>query len=138
MPAPIHDRVLTELDYARLASLLARLTARGHIDAAHGAHDLLDMAPTLPGRAAPPDLVTMRSHVQLRDETGRDLELRLVYPAEADAAHGHISVLSPLGLSLLGCREGETIQWQGPDRLVHEGTIARILYQPEAAGDYGS
>lgn len=133
-----HERVLTELDHARLVGLLTRLTARGYVEADHEAHDLLDMAPTLPGQEAPPDLVTMRTRIQLRDDAGQERELRLVYPAEADAAHGYISVLSPLGLALLGCREGQTVQWQGRDRVVHQGTIVKIVYQPEAAGDYGT
>ncbi|AOB31381.1 hypothetical protein AKI39_12825 [Bordetella sp. H567] len=138
MHAPLHERILTELDHARLAGLLTRLTARGYVEASHDAHDLLDTTPILPGRAVPPDIVTMRTRIRLRDDAGQERALRLVYPAEADAGHGDISVLSPLGLSLIGCRMGQTIQWQGPDRVVHRGTVAEILYQPEAAGDYGT
>jgi regulator of nucleoside diphosphate kinase len=138
MHALTHERVLTELDHARLVGLLARLTASRHLDATHSAHDLFDMAPTLPGHAVPPDLITMRTRIRLRDDAHQEHELTLVYPAEADAAHGCISVLSPLGLSLIGCREGQTVQWQGADRVVHQGTIAKVLYQPEAAGDYGA
>jgi regulator of nucleoside diphosphate kinase len=137
MHAPAHERVLTELDHARLVGLLARLTASRHLEATQSAHDLVETAPTLPAQAVPPDLITMRTRIQLCDDAGREHELTLAYPAEANAAQGHISVLSPLGLSLLGCREGQTIQWQGPDRVVHHGTVARILYQPEAAGDFG-
>ncbi|ARP86076.1 GreA/GreB family elongation factor [Bordetella genomosp. 9] len=138
MHVSAEERVLSELDHARLVGLLTRLTASRHDDATQDAHDLLVTAPTVPGPAVPPDLVTMRTRLLLRGEDNGEQELTLVYPAEADAAHGCISVLSPLGLSLIGCREGQTIQWQGRDRVVHTSTIAKILYQPEAAGDYGT
>ncbi len=133
-----HERALTELDHARLAGLLARLTATRHVDRAHGAHDLLDSTPVLSNAAIPPDLVTMRSRIVLRADVAQEYALTLVYPAEADPAQGYISVLSPLGLSLLGCRAGQDIEWRGPDQVMHRGTVARILYQPEAAGDYGT
>ena len=106
-------------------------------DPNQNAHDLFDTIITVPGQSIPPDIVTMRSRVRLRDDASQERELSLVYPDETDVAGGRISVLSPLGLSMLGCRKGQTIQWQGPDRIRHEGVIAEILYQPEAAGDYG-
>ncbi|ANN68492.1 GreA/GreB family elongation factor [Bordetella bronchialis] len=132
------ERLLSELDHVRLVGLLTRLTASRHDDATQDAHDLIVTSPTVPGTAVPPDLVTMRTRLLLRDAAGAEQTLTLVYPAEADVAQGCISVLSPLGLSLLGCREGQTVQWQGRDRVMHAGTVAKILYQPEAAGDYGT
>lgn len=135
----IHERVLTELDHARLVSLMARLTASGELDdAAEAAYDLLDSVLTVPAPAIAPDVVTMRSRIRLRAQDGQDLDLTLAYPDEADAGSGRISVLSPLGLSLIGCRKGQQIQWHGPDRSLRRGTVADIPYQPEAAGDYGT
>jgi len=137
--ASTHERVLTELDHARLISLLARMAAAdGLHGAAETAYDLLDSALTVPARSIPPDIVTMRSRVRLRDGDGQDVDLTLAYPAEADAASGRISVLSPLGLSLIGCHKGQAIQWQAPDRAVHQRALVEVLYQPEAAGDYGA
>ena len=55
---------------------------------------------------------------------------------DADPAQGRISVLSPVGTSLLGLEEGETAEWLTPDGRRHALRLVRILYQPEASGDY--
>ncbi|WP_459616665.1 GreA/GreB family elongation factor [Bordetella sp. 2513F-2] len=139
MQASTPERMLTELDHTRLASLLARMTAAGlPAGAADTAIDLLDSAQTVPARSIAADVVTMRTRLRLRHAGGSELDIALSYPAEADAGSGRISVLSPLGLSLIGRRAGQAVQWQGPDRVVHQATVEQILYQPEAAGDYGS
>jgi len=134
-----HERVLTELDHARLSSLLTRMTAAG---LPHGieetAIELLDSATTVPTRTIDADVVTMRSRIRLASADAREMVLVLAYPPESDAAAGQISVLSPLGLSLIGRRVAQAIRWQGPDQVVHEATLAEILYQPEASGDYGA
>ena len=41
-------------------------------------------------------------------------EITLVYPHEAEAASGRISVLAPLGTALLGYREGDEVEWLMP------------------------
>jgi regulator of nucleoside diphosphate kinase len=68
------------------------------------------------------------------DETGTE-EYTLVYPDEADIDDGKLSVLAPLGIALLGTRVGQTLEFQVP-----AGTrrlrVEKILYQPEAAGDF--
>ena len=43
-----------------------------------------------------------------------------------------------VGLALIGHRVGQPIRWQGPDRVAHRATLAEILYQPEAAQDFGT
>jgi regulator of nucleoside diphosphate kinase len=59
-------------------------------------------------------------------------ECHLVYPDEANCLEDRISVLSPLGVRLLGCHEGETIQvWNG--RRAMRVYLAGLTYQPEAA-----
>jgi len=138
MQAPTHERVMTELDHARLNGLLARQAADGlPQDVEDAAYDLVDSVVTVPAPAIEADVVTMRSRVRLRGEAGRDIVLTLVYPPESDAATGRISILSPLGMALIGHRVGQAIRWRGPDGAAHQATLAEILYQPEAAGDLG-
>jgi regulator of nucleoside diphosphate kinase len=134
------ERVLTELDHTRLTKLIERLSAAGgQHDIADLAHDLLDSSITVPAESIAPDVATMRSRVRLRNsDDGQELDLTLTYPTETDAAEGRISVLSPLGLGLIGCRKGQTVKWQSPDKVVHRGVLVEILYQPEAAGDFGT
>ena len=57
------------------------------------------------------DVVTMYSRVELVDvHTHRRQVVTLCYPQDAEPAAGFISVLSPVGISLLGLREG---MWPG-------------------------
>jgi len=59
----------------------------------------------------------------------------LVYPDAADINEGKRSVLAPLGMALLGAGVGQVVKFDAPAgrrRL----KVERILYQPEAAGDF--
>jgi regulator of nucleoside diphosphate kinase len=40
--------------------------------------------------------------------------VQLVYPGDADANVGRVSVLAPLGCALLGLRTGQEIDWRMP------------------------
>lgn len=85
----------------------------------------------------PGDVITMNSSVRLKDlDTKKELTYTLVFPADADAGQNKISVLAPIGTALLGYRVGDIITWAvpaGQRRL----KVEKVLYQPEAAGDYG-
>lgn len=84
----------------------------------------------------PPDVITMNSEVLLSDADEKDDNVySLVYPDTADIASNRLSVLAPVGTAILGGREGETIEWEVPGGKVRV-SIKKILYQPEAAGDY--
>lgn len=124
----LEDRTLTELDHARLS----RLTAPGApIEA------LLDSAQLLPSRQVPPDIVTMHSQVLVADPaTGEQRKLTLSYPQDADAAQGFVSVLSPVGTSLLGLPVGALARWRAPNGAAGAAELLGILFQPEASGDY--
>ena len=141
MNAPITargPRQLTRVDHIRLSRLVdaaaeARHPAPGLIERAE---DMLDTAEVIEGREMPADVVTMRSRIRLRRGGDAEaLDLTLVYPDEIGAADGRISVLSPLGLSLIGARQGETVQWDGPHGEAQHAVLAAVTYQPEAAGD---
>ena len=84
----------------------------------------------------PGDVVTMNSTVSLEDLDTREDELfTLVFPENADLSQGKLSVFAPIGTALLGYKVGDIFEWEVPDgkrRLL----IKKILYQPEASGDY--
>jgi regulator of nucleoside diphosphate kinase len=81
-------------------------------------------------------VVTMNSRVRLIDMETREKETYLlVYPDEADINEGKLSVLAPLGTAMLGARVGQIIEVRAPVGL-RRLKVDRILYQPEAAGDY--
>ena len=91
----------------------------------------LERAALVPTEEVPVDAVTMLSRVVVADaSTGQRREITVVYPAEADAAAGLISVLDQLGTALFAATVGETIEYDttdGPCRL----RVEEILYQPE-------
>jgi regulator of nucleoside diphosphate kinase len=84
----------------------------------------------------PKRMVTMRSRVRVRDlEADESQTYTLVYPEEADIDQGKLSILAPLATALLGARTGQVVKFDapaGPRRLL----VEKILYQPEAAGDF--
>ncbi len=76
----------------------------------------------------------MNSRVHLKDRNGEDGQrsVSLVFPAEAETDAGlettKVSVLTPIGLAILGRRVG--------DRVEGRIRIQDLPYQPEAAGHF--
>jgi regulator of nucleoside diphosphate kinase len=91
---------------------------------------------TVPATSVDADTVTMNSKVRLRDLGSNTSQVvTLAYETDADPFGEKLSVLTGLGASLLGARVGDVVQWQtrrGPRRL----RVERILFQPEAAGEF--
>ena len=82
------------------------------------------------------DVVTMNSEVVYEEVgSGAQRRIRIVYPEDANAQRGWVSVLAPLGSALLGLRVGQEIDWRVP-RGVRRLRIIAVPYQPEAAGDF--
>src|SRR5690606_31777857 len=50
------------------------------------------------------NIVTMNSRALLREiKSGREIEITITYPQDADSKEQKVSVLSPIGIALLGC-----------------------------------
>ena len=61
----------------------------------------------------PDDMIRLYSRVTLRDKIARhNYVYTIVLPEEADHRKGKVSVLAPIGASLLGYRKGEDVSWQ--------------------------
>ena len=128
------ERVLTELDHVRLATISIR-DSRGRLP--EGIDAVLDDARVVPSRKVAPDIVTMYSQVLLHFvNDGVKRKLTLCYPQDAEPQFGFVSVLSPIGLSLLGQQVGATVRWVSPDGSERMAEVDAILFQPEASGDY--
>jgi regulator of nucleoside diphosphate kinase len=129
---------VTDTDRNRLDKLLLGTRQWSSRDKEHlqALEEELDKAYTVESKEIPETVVTMRSQVRVRDmKSGEEMDLSVVFPSEADSAQGKISVLAPIGTALLGYRVGDTVDWTVPGGL-RRLQIERILYQPEAAGDY--
>jgi regulator of nucleoside diphosphate kinase len=131
MLATIHgERTLTELDFVRLGKL-----ADHQLPPALA--ELLDAADVLPSREVPPDLVTMNSQVELEDPaTGQRQQITLCYPGDSQPGAGFVSVLSPVGIGLLGVKTGTLACWRMPNGVERSARVVAVLFQPEASGDY--
>nr|WP_316639317.1 GreA/GreB family elongation factor [uncultured Roseateles sp.] len=131
------ERTLTELDHTRLLKLTRQMRsgpAQGEAEDIEGA---LEMARLVPSRSVSPDVVTMYSQVRLQDSlTGSRFQLTLCYPSDADPSAGFVSVMSPVGASLLGLGVGATARWITPSGEARAAEVLAVLFQPEASGDY--
>lgn len=129
--------LLTHLDASRLKALVA-----SHDEAIELQRlgQELRSATVIPAHSAPSNLVTMNSTVLYDDDDGAaPKKATVVYPWRAGERDA-VSVLSPLGASLLGMRVGRSCPVVP---IVEDATgeraavrIVAIVYQPEAAGDW--
>jgi regulator of nucleoside diphosphate kinase len=130
---------ISQTDRERLGNLIEQVRNQG--DRSNFAYvnkleEELDFAEVVASEEIPPDVVTMRSKVKLKDlDTKEEGVYSIVFPTEANFDEGRISVLAPLATALLGCRRGATIEFEAPGR-TRRLQILEILYQPESAGDY--
>ncbi len=127
---------ITSLDAQRLRSLLDNPDLMQQQPYLQELEREIERATVVESTEIPADVVTMNSTVRLIDlNADEEMEVTLVYPDHANIAEGRISVLAPIGTAILGCREGEIVEWKVPDG-IRALKIDRILYQPEAAGEY--
>ena len=120
---------LTKLDHGRLFKL-------------NGGHppepltDVLDSAELIDSTDVRPDVVTLYSQVLVTQDDGEQRKLTLCYPDDAEPNAGFISVLSPVGLALLGRCVGAQVGWTMPSGKQRLLRIDAVLFQPESTGDY--
>ena len=96
----------------------------------------LTNAKKLPQETISGNVITMNSRVLLKDISGaREAELTITYPQDADNKERKVSVISPIGIALLGKQVGDIVSWNTP---AGDGQfrILKVTYQPEAVGDY--
>jgi regulator of nucleoside diphosphate kinase len=128
------ERTLTELDYVRLEKLIREHEHGPDHSAVLAA---LEAAQCVPSPHIEPDIVTMGSRALLMNlHSGETYTLTLCYPPEARPSAGFISVLSPVGASLIGRRIGEIARWRTPDGGDGTAQVMALLFQPEASGLY--
>jgi regulator of nucleoside diphosphate kinase len=123
------ERWMNELDLARINKLNAPFPPE--------LHKAIDDAEVIKPQEIPADVITMNSLFTIVEtESGSSNKLMLCYPSDAEPARGYISVLSPVGASLLGQKTGALAQWATPNGEQHFAVVKEILFQPEASGDY--
>jgi len=107
-----HELIVSASDVEVLALMLGERRRLHSLEAAaaDALVDLLVEARRVPHEELPLDRVAMNSRITYREEPeGMRRTVVLVHPIEADAAAGRISVLSPVGLALLGHKPGSVV-----------------------------
>lgn len=95
----------------------------------------LNRAKIVPSSEVEADVITINSTVELFDiENQEEMKLTLVFPKQADMSQGRISLLSPIGMAMLGYKEGDIFEWDTPGgkRAIR---VEKVITQPEALGD---
>jgi regulator of nucleoside diphosphate kinase len=129
---------ITELDRKRLIELIVDAQSGEYRKSVYleNLRGELERAEVVRPQDIPGDVITMNSTVTLTDlDTNEEETYTLVYPENADTVQGKVSILAPIGTAMLGYRVGDVFEWEvpaGKRRL----KVEKILYQPEASGNY--
>jgi regulator of nucleoside diphosphate kinase len=125
------ERTLTELDFSRLMRKGGQLPAE--------LESRFEFPHLVASRDITADVITMNSRVEILDPLShRRQQLTICYPRDAEPALGFISVLSPVGASLLGLSVGATAHWHTPTGELCTAQVTAVLFQPEASGDFAA
>ena len=77
--------------------------------------DELNRAEIVDDQSIGKDIIRIDSYFEAEDSaTKKILKLKLTLPAQANLKEQKLSVLSPLGVALIGYRKGMTVDWELP------------------------
>ncbi|KRP47277.1 regulator of nucleoside diphosphate kinase [Pseudomonas libanensis] len=127
--------ILTRLDVQRLEQLIDRLG--DEFPGVAALQTELDRADVVGHDEVPATVVTMNSSVHCREQgSGKDYHLTLVYPKDANADEGKISILAPVGSALLGLQVGQHIDWPAPGGKTLKLELLNVEGQPKDGGAF--
>ncbi len=91
----------------------------------------LARAQRVPASKLPGDVVTIGNSATFRDETtGKERTVTLVFPEDADISAGRISVMTPIGVALLGLRAGAHFDWETTTGETRQLTVVTVSPAP--------
>jgi regulator of nucleoside diphosphate kinase len=105
---------MTRSDHERLVRLAESFVGQNTALADH-LLDELDRARIVVDARLPGDVVRIGSTLRFTTDAGEDRTVTLVLPHEADIAEGRVSILTPIGVALIGLSAGQSIDWTGRD-----------------------
>lgn len=130
--------LISNVDYARLEPLIRDGVMSSGVprDLLNALKSKIDSARVLDPVDMPKDIVTMNSLVRVRDLDTEEIEAyTLVYPAFAETAKRFLSIVTPVGIALLGARQGETVECVSSSCPIRF-RVEKVEFQPESAGQY--
>lgn len=127
---------ITEADRARLRGMIDAMlpyayTNRTQLIVLQG--KIAD-ARVVPSGAVPADVITMNSRFRVQHLGSNAVETyTLVFPPQANQLEGRLSIVDFLGITVIGNRVGDVIDWTG-SRQGRQLRIEELLFQPEREG----
>jgi regulator of nucleoside diphosphate kinase len=109
--------IVTDADMNRLSRLVRALKHSLFRDQLQldSLEQTLASAEVVPGERVPRDVIRMNSTIRVLDlDTRKKERYTLVFPDNADISTNQISVLAPVGIALLGRRQGDVIETKVP------------------------
>lgn len=87
----------------------------------------LNRAKVVSGDRLRADIVAIGRPVTYRDETsGQEHTVTLVFPEEADISQGKASLMTPVGVALIGLAVGATFRWTAGDGEARAVTVLSV------------
>jgi regulator of nucleoside diphosphate kinase len=125
--------IMTDKDHGRLSQLLEQKK----FEDTEKLWEEISRAQIVSQNEVPKDVVTMNSLVRVKDvQSGKERDLLIVYPNQANVDLGKISILTPVGIALIGLRVGQSIDMVVPNGKTKQIQVVEVSYQPEAHGIY--
>ncbi|WP_298395501.1 nucleoside diphosphate kinase regulator [uncultured Azonexus sp.] len=117
--------IISEMDFVRLMAIQPPPDLRAE----------LERAIVIPDDSMKTNIVTMGSRVRYTEhETGNSREIEIVFPEEAEAAAGKVSVFAPVGAALIGLGVGQEIEWDFPGGSTRRLTVVEVIQPEKQAG----
>ena len=129
---------MNSLDYTRIMKSIDDAKSKKTIkaDEAEKLINELNAAKIVDPQDVPVDIVTMNSIVKVSFlNTKKEVQFQIVYPDQANFRENKISIFSPVATALIGYKVSDEIEWMVPSGMT-KIRIDKVIYQPEAAGDY--
>jgi regulator of nucleoside diphosphate kinase len=86
----------------------------------------LDRARVVEDSRIAANVVRMGSTLRFTTDAGEERTVTLVFPGEVDIAMGKVSVLTPVGVALIGLSAAQLIDWTSRDGRIHRLTVQRV------------
>lgn len=127
------DVAVPQSDHARLLRL-AETLARRNPDLATQLFQELERAEILPDDTER-SIVRMGSTLDYETGNGDTRSVTLVFPSDENISLGQVSVLTPVGVALLGLSAGSQMDWHTRDGRTQRLKVTRIDSQPTPVSD---
>jgi len=110
--------IISTTDYNIIYSLIHDMPASRRTKEMGQLQKELNTAKKVADETIATNVIRLNSYFEVMDvATGKTLQLSLVMPKAADLSQQKISILSPLGVALIGFSEGMLVEWMLPGGL---------------------